>query len=230
MKNMKLLFTGKTKNVFENEDGNLTLKLKDTATGKGGVFDPGENTIGLTIDGLGVESLKLTSYFFGLLAKEGIPTHYISSDIEEAEMVVKPAKVFGKGLEFVCRVKADGSFIRRYGDYINFGDALNRLVEVTLKSDEKQDPPATRDTLEALNILNADDFIHCKYLTRKITKIIEESLSKKGISLFDIKFEFGKDEDGKIILIDEISAGCMRAYKDGKIIEPLQLTNLILTS
>ncbi|MCL1924680.1 MAG: phosphoribosylaminoimidazolesuccinocarboxamide synthase [Defluviitaleaceae bacterium] len=227
---MKLLYTGKTKNVFDNEDssGNYTLKLKDTATGKDGVFDPGENTVGLTIDGLGIESLKLSSYFFELLKKEGIATHYVSSNIDEAEMIVKPATIFGKGLEFVCRFKADGSFIRRYGDYISFGEDLSGLVEVTLKSDEKGDPPATRDTLEALKILTADEFIHCKYLTRKIAKIINEALKEKSISLADIKFEFGKDKDGTIMLIDEISGGCMRAYKDGAIISPLELTKLVL--
>ena len=45
----------------------------------------------------------------------------------------------------------------------------------------------------------------------------------------DIKLEFGRvGEEGEIALIDEISGGNMRAYKDGKYIEPLQLEKLIL--
>ena len=226
---MKLIYEGKTKNVFDNDDGTYTLKLKDTATGKDGVFDPGENKVGLTIDGLGLESLKLTKYFFELLSKEGVPTHYISSDIEACEMKVKPAALFGKGLEFICRLKADGSFIKRFGSYASHKDELDRLVEATLKDDERNDPPVNRDILEALNIMDADQFIYCKYLTKKAAKIIAEHLLEKSIELFDIKFEFGKvGEGGEISLIDEISGGCMRAYKDGKIIPPLELTKLIL--
>ena len=44
---MKLVYTGKTKNVYALENGNYLLKFKDDCTGKDGVFDPGENSIGL---------------------------------------------------------------------------------------------------------------------------------------------------------------------------------------
>ena len=36
----KLVYTGKTKNVFELDNGNYLLKFKDDCTGKDGVFDP----------------------------------------------------------------------------------------------------------------------------------------------------------------------------------------------
>ncbi|MCL2038225.1 phosphoribosylaminoimidazolesuccinocarboxamide synthase, partial [Candidatus Saccharibacteria bacterium] len=60
---MKLIYSGKTKDVFENDDGQYVLKLKDDATGKDGVFDPGENSVALSIEGLGRGSLKLSKYF-----------------------------------------------------------------------------------------------------------------------------------------------------------------------
>jgi phosphoribosylaminoimidazole-succinocarboxamide synthase len=223
---MKLIFQGKTKDVYENADGTLTLKLKDDATGKDGVFDPGMNAVALSIDGLGRESLKLSAYYFQMMTADNIPTHYISSDIAAATMVVKPAKIFGKGLEFVCRRKADGSFLRRYGSYANFGEDLNFLVEATLKDDARNDPPITKDSLVALKIMTANEYEICESLTKKIAKIVAASLEIKGMELFDMKLEFGKSGNG-IMLIDEISAGCMRIYKNEKIVPPMDLGKLI---
>src|SRR5690606_7991645 len=106
---MKLVYTGKTKDVYALEDGNYLLKFKDDVTGEGGVFDPGANTVGLTMEGAGKAGLSLTKYFFELLEEKGIPTHYIKANVEEATMVVKPAAIFGHGLEVICRFRAVGS-------------------------------------------------------------------------------------------------------------------------
>ncbi|MEG1345183.1 MAG: phosphoribosylaminoimidazolesuccinocarboxamide synthase, partial [Acidaminococcaceae bacterium] len=111
---MELVYTGKTKNVFKLADGNYLLKFKDDVTGTDGVFDPGSNTIGLTLEGAGRAGLKLTKHFFEILKAKGIPTHYIDANIEEQTMTVQPATVFGKGLEVICRFRAVGSFYRRY--------------------------------------------------------------------------------------------------------------------
>jgi len=224
---MKLIYQGKTKDVYENPNGTYTLKLKDSATGKDGIFDPGENTVGLTIDGLGLESLRLTKYFFEKLDKAGIPNHYIGCDIESASMTVKPATHFGNGLEFICRVKADGSFVRRYGAYTQSGTELDYFVETTIKDDTRKDPPISKDALLILNIMTASEYETCKALTKKITKLIAEELSQKGLDLYDIKYEFGKNGND-IILIDEFSAGVMRVYKNSKPVPPMELGRLIL--
>lgn len=224
---MELVYQGKTKDVYNNGDGTLTLKLKDDATGKDGVFDPGENTVGLTIDGLGRESLRVSEYYFKLLEKKGIPTHFIACDVEKATMRVKPARAFGKGLEFVCRVRADGSFVKRYGAYVKHGENLDFLVEVTIKDDGRGDPPLTEDTLTTLGIMTPEDFALCRKLTKEAAAIINENLAAKDLLLADIKFEFGKSGD-KILLMDEISAGCMRVYKNDKIVEPMNLGIFIL--
>lgn len=224
---MKLIYSGKTKDVYEDDQGTYTLKLKDDATGKDGVFDPGENAVGLSIDGLGRESLRLTQYFFEMLAEKGIPTHFIACDIQAATMRVKPAKVFGKGLEFVCRPKAGGSFVKRYGAYIQPGTDLDFLVEVTLKDDGRGDPPITKDSLIALGLMTGEEFEVCKELTQKITRLITQDLKAKGLDLQDIKFEFGKHGD-QVLLIDEISGGCMRVYQNGALLHPMDLTKFIL--
>jgi len=224
---MKLIYEGKTKDVYENPNGTYTLKLKDTATGKDGVFDPGENTVGLSIDGLGRESLRLSAYFFEKLTQAGIPHHYIESDIEAATMTVHPAKAFGQGVEFICRRKADGSFLRRYGAYTQFGADLGHFVEVTIKDDLRSDPPINEDVLLILGIMTKEEYKACALLSKKTTQLVADILAQKGLELYDIKFEFGVS-DGKIILIDEFSAGIMRAYKDGKAVPPMELARLIL--
>ena len=92
---MEKLYEGKTKNVFQLENGNVLLQFKDDCTGKDGVFDPGENSVGLTIEGIGRANLETSIHFFEILQKAGIKTHYVSANPEEATMEVLPAKVFG---------------------------------------------------------------------------------------------------------------------------------------
>ena len=224
---MELLFSGKTKDVYALEDGNYMLKFKDDVTGEDGVFDPGANTVGLTIEGAGQAGLKLTKFFFETLKEKGVPTHYIDANVEETTMTVVPATVFGEGLEVICRYRAVGSFLRRYGKYAKEGQPLNAFVEVTLKDDERQDPPISEDALQMLGILTNEEYGTLKTLTQKISHIVKSELAKKNIELYDIKLEFGRDANNQIVLIDEISGGNMRAYKDGKYIEPLQLEKMM---
>lgn len=226
---MKVVYTGKTKDVYELEDRSYLLKFKDDVTGENGVFDPGANTVGLTMEGAGRAALRLTKMFFEILKDKGIPTHYIDANIEEGTMKVKKAEMFGKGIEVICRYRAVGSFLRRYGMYAKNDQPLDAFVEVTLKDDARQDPPITEDALDMLGILTKDEYKILKELTQKIGNIVKEELGKKGIELYDIKFEFGRvGEDKHIALIDEISGGNMRAYKDGEYIEPLDLERLML--
>ena len=223
---MKKLYEGKTKDVYELENGNVMLKFKDDCTGKDGVFDPGENAVGLTIDGVGDVNLRMSIYFFEKVNAAGIKTHYVNANLADTTMEVLPAKVFGHGLEVICRHKAVGSFIRRYGDYIEDGADLPAYVEMTFKNDEKGDPLVIKDALVALGVMTDKQYDDIKEMTQKITQIVADDLKEKGLVLYDIKFEFGYDPDGNVMLIDEIASGNMRVYKDGKYIDPMTLSEL----
>lgn len=222
----KLVYTGKTKNVFALDNGNYLLKFKDDVTGKDGVFDPGMNEVGLSIEGVGDVNLRMSIYYFEKINAAGIRTHYVSADLENTTMEVKPATVFGHGLEVICRNKAVGSFIRRYGEYIEEGADLPAYVETTFKNDEKEDPLVTKDGLLVLGIMTDEQYEDLKSMTQKITKIVADDMLEKGLVLYDIKFEFGYDADGNVMLIDEIASGNMRVYKNGEYIEPLKLSEL----
>lgn len=226
---MKIVYAGKTKDVYSLDNGNYRLVFKDDVTGENGVFDPGANTVGLSIEGIGQRNLAVTAMFFEVLNKAGIETHFIAADVESRTMDVKPAKVFGKGLEVICRYRAVGSFLRRYGAYVKEGDPLDAYVEATLKDDDRGDPLVTLEGLEALGVMSSAQFAEIKKSTQEITALVSEVLSGKGLELYDIKLEFGVDHNGRVMLIDEISSGNMRVYKGGKVMDPMDLTAALIT-
>ncbi len=226
---MQKIYTGKTKDVYRTSEGNFLLQFKDDVTGTDGVFDPGANTVGLTIEGAGRAGLRLTRFFFEKINAAGIPTHYLSADIDRNTMTVRPAHVFGKGVEVILRYRAVGSFYRRYGEYCEEGAPLDGYVELTLKDDSRDDPLITSDALEMLGIMGARDYARLVAMTRQIGQIVRDELAKKELDLYDIKFEFGKlDPDGQVALIDEISGGNMRVYHLGRYVEPLALAEWVL--
>ena len=225
---MEKIYTGKTKDVYKLDNGNVCLKFKDDCTGKDGKFDPGENSVGLTIEGIGRANLETSIYYFEMLKNAGIKTHYVSADLDNATMEVLPGKVFGHGLEVICRLVANGSFVRRYGEYIADGTPLEGgYVECTFKNDEKGDPLVTSEGLAALGVMSEEMFASMKKQTLAITKIVADDLKSIGLDLWDIKFEFGYNGD-EVILIDEIASGNMRVYKGNTIVDPVELTKLIL--
>ena len=222
----KLIYTGKTKDVFALENGNYLLKFKDDCTSKDGVFDPGENSVGRTIEGVGDVNLRMSIYFFEKINAAGIKTHYVSADLANTTMDVLPAKVFGKGLEVICRCKAVGSFFRRYNEYCTEGQDLPFYVETTFKNDALGDPLVTKDGLVDLGVMTAEQYDSLKAQTQAITKIVADDLKAKGMDLYDIKLEFGYAPDGQVMLIDEVASGNMRVYKNGEYIDPMTLNKL----
>lgn len=87
-------------------------------------------------------------------------------------------------------------------------------------------PWSPRDALVALGVMTDKQYDDIKDMTQKITQIVADDLKEKGLVLYDIKFEYGYDADGKVILIDEIASGNMRVYKDGKYIDPMTLSKM----
>lgn len=224
---MKMVYQGKTKDVYLLDNGNYSLLFKDDVTGEDGVFDPGANHVGGSIEGMGKANLKTSIKFFEMLKEKGIATHYISADLEAGTMEVVPTMPFGKGLEVICRYRAVGSFYRRYGKYVQEGDPLPAYVEMTIKDDDRNDPLITMEALSMLGIMSEEEYADTVRLTREITAAVADVLKEKGLDLYDIKFEFGKDTDGKVLLMDEIASGNMRVYENGEYVDPLRLTGIL---
>ena len=218
-----ILYHGKTKDVYKLTEERYQLKFKDTVTGTDGVFDPGSNQVGLTMDGVGLRNLAMSVYYFEKLKQAGVPSHFLGADLYQGTMDVLPMKPFGKGLEVICRMKAVGSFYRRYQDYIEEGADLDQYIEFTLKNDSLGDPLITEDGLIQLGIMTQEQIETVKSLTRKISQTIADDLMSKGYELYDIKFEYGRIDD-QVYLMDELSSGNMRVYRDQVVIDPIELT------
>jgi len=218
-----ILYHGKTKDVYKLTEERYQLKFKDTVTGTDGVFDPGSNQVGLTMDGVGLRNLAMSVYYFEKLKQAGVPSHFLGADLSQGTMDVLPMKPFGKGLEVICRMKAVGSFYRRYQDYIEEGADLDQYIEFTLKNDSLGDPLITEDGLIQLGIMTQEQIETVKSLTRMISQTIADDLMSKGYELYDIKFEYGRIDD-QVYLMDELSSGNMRVYRDQEVIDPIELT------
>ena len=215
---------GKTKDITVNNDGTCTFTFKDDACGENGVFDPGANEVGLKIDGMGRASLLLSQNFFPILEKEGIPTHFISANVEGGTMTCRKLDMLP--VEFIWRDKAWGSFCKMYG--VEQGYPLNGLVEATIKSDPLGDPRINREACVLLGKLTDGQYEQCDTLIRQIGKILKQELAKFGYSLIDFKVEFGVDESGEVRLADEISGGIWRLLgKDGKPVDPIVCAKVI---
>ena len=226
---MKLLYKGKTKDVYDKGEGLCLFKFKDDVTGSDGIFDPGANQVGLSIEGAGIASLRISEFFFTKIEAAGFPTHYVSSQPENTSMIVKKAEMFGEGVEMILRYRAVGSFHRRYGKYCQVGDRLAGYVEFTLKDDERNDPLITKEALAMLKIMSEEEYDEVKELTEQIGTLVKDILAEKDLELYDIKFEFGKvGKDKKIVLIDEVSGGNMRAYRKGEFVAPLEIEKILL--
>src|SRR5690606_14267590 len=106
---------------------------------------------------------------------------------------------------------------------------LDAFVEITIKDDERGDPTISAEALSMLGLLSLEEYDILTSETKKICGMIKDELATKNLELYDIKLEFGRDaETGDIILIDEISGGNMRVYKDDSYIAPLELEKAFL--
>ncbi len=223
---MKLICHGKTKDVFAAGPGKILLRFKDRVTGTEGVIDPGANTVIGTVAGKGRASLRLTRHFFELLEQTGIPTHYLKVDLCNRSMLAKQAETFGQGLEFICRLRATGSFVRRYGKYVREGQDLAYLVEITLKDDQRGDPLINEQALTRLRIITPAEIARAVTLTGQVAKLVEQECRRAALELIDLKLEFGRVER-QVTVIDEISGDNMRVRKNGQPLDQMQLCTFI---
>ena len=226
---MELVKVGKTKDVYKFPNGYYLFKFKDTVTGNAatGVADQGGNQVVGSVEGVGSAALKMSTFYFELLKKKKIASHYVCSDFSKGEMTVRPATFMGKGLEFIVRYRMAGGFVRRFGLYCKENDPLaTPIFEVTLKDDDREDPPVTSEILAALKLLTPKQYDSIRKETLKICNIVRDDLKGRGLELIDIKIEFGY-VDGKLALIDEVSPGNMRVFQDGKKVDYITLSSLV---
>ncbi len=224
---MQTIYNGKTKKVLLDKDsGAVYLYFKDDATGENGVFDPGSNTVGGSVEGKGRTGLKISKYFMELMEKNGIPTQYISADIENNLMRVRKLTV--PKLEFVLRYFTAGSMCRRFtlAEGIPFDPPY---TEVTLKDDEQGDPLISERLCIMKGLLTEGQYHEALNILIKVGEVLKEELAKMELMLVDFKIEFGFDEKKKVYVADEITPDIWRVRdKNGSIPNQIDCAKLIL--
>lgn len=224
---MKTLYDGKTKSVLTDEaTGEIYLLFKDDATGENGVLDPGSNAVGGSVEGKGKTGLKISQYFFELMEKNGIPTHYLDADLDKGLMHVR--KVTVPKLEFILRYSTAGSMCRRFS--LEAGIPFDPpYLEVTLKDDEQGDPLISERLCIMKGLLTKEQYQEALDLLVKIGEVLKKELAQMDLTLIDFKLEIGYDENGKMYVADEITPDIWRAQgKDGNIPNQIDGGNLIL--
>ncbi len=224
---MKTLYTGKTKNVLLDETtGIVHLFFKDDATGENGVFDPGSNTVGGSVEGKGIVGLTVSKHFFELMEKNGIPTHYLGSEIEKGLMMVRNLTV--PKLEFVVRYYTAGSMCRRFTlpEGIPFDPPY---AEVTLKDDAQGDPLISERLCIMKGLLKPGQYDEALKVVYSVGEVLKKELAQMNLTLIDFKIEVGYDENGKIYVADEITPDIWRVRdENGNIPNQIDCAKMIL--
>lgn len=197
-----MLYEGKAKKVFATENPNeVVIYYKDDATAFNGLKK------GTIID-KGIMNNTITTFFFDLLGKNGIPHHQIKK-LSDRESLCKKVHIIP--LEVVTRNIAAGSLAKKMG--VEEGYVLKKpIIEFCYKNDDLGDPMINDDYAEAFGIATDAQVQEIKALTLKINDILKQFLAERKIRLVDFKMEFGTDADGKVILADEITPDTARLW------------------
>lgn len=210
MEKLEMMYEGKAKQVFKTDrDDEVIVRYKDDATAFNGAKKG-------TITDKGVLNNKITTFFFDLLAKNGVPTHFIER-LDDREQRVKKLSIIP--LEVIIRNRCAGSMAKRYGR--EEGEELAfPTIEFCLKDDDLDDPLINTYHIRALNIASQEDLDTITKLAFKVNDVLKKFLAEKEVILVDFKLEFGKDTEGNILLGDEISPDTCRFW-DANTLEKL---------
>ena len=196
MEKRKLLYEGKAKKLFTTDDENLLIsEFKDDLTAFNGEKKSSET-------GKGALNNKISTELFKLLESRGVPTHFVEM-MDDNHMLHKRVDVIL--IEVIVRNIATGSLTRTLG--IEDGTVLPfTLVEFDYKNDDLGDPKLNDQHCLILKLVdNTDELDELRAKARQINDILRPYFMEKSLNLVDFKLEFGKDKDGNIILVDEIS-------------------------
>ncbi len=199
----ELLYEGKAKKIWHTEDENLLIsEFKDDLTAFNGEKKSSE-------EGKGALNNKISTQLFKLLNSKGIPTHFVEM-LDDNNMLHKKCDVIR--IEVIVRNIATGSLSRNLG--IEDGKVLPfTLVEFDYKNDELGDPKLNDQHCLILELVESiDELDYIRFMARRINTILKDFFADKEMNLIDFKLEFGRDSDGNIILIDELSPDNFRFW------------------
>lgn len=202
MEKQELLYEGKAKKVYATQDPELLIvSYKDDATAFNGLKKG-------TIAGKGAINNQMSNLLMARLEEEGVPTHLVE-ELNDRETLVKRVSIVP--LEVIVRNIAAGSFSKRYG--VEEGTAFEQpTLELSYKNDELGDPLLNDDHAFALGLADREELALIRRYALTINGLLRKIWADCGVILVDFKIEFGRLEDGTIVLADEISPDTCRFW------------------
>lgn len=202
MEKKEQLYEGKAKKVFATEDpGLLIVSYKDDATAFNGLKKG-------TISGKGIINNQMSNRLMAMLESKGVPTHYVE-ELSQRETLVKKVSIVP--LEVIVRNIAAGSFSKRYG--VEEGVVFEKpTIEFSYKNDDLGDPLLNTYHALALKLATPEEIAVIESYSFRVNEILKEFWRSCGVTLVDFKLEFGRLQDGTIVLADEISPDTCRLW------------------
>ncbi len=224
-KKMKKLTEGKTKIIYDTGDGTVVILSKDDITAGDGYKRD-------IIKGKGAIATRTTANVFRLLNRHGIPTHFLEQ-IDEVRMRCIRCDMIP--LEVTIRGTAAGHYLKRHPNTKEGLDLPEPIVEFALKDDARHDPfvaigqngmwrlhepkkPVTHSTvIENIEpLLSADEVQLVQQIAKDVYKILKKTWDRLDIKLIDLKIEFGRTADDRLVVGDVIDNDSWRLWPSGK--------------
>ena len=201
MEKRELIYEGKAKKLYTTDDPDLVIQyFKDDAT----AFNAKKRG---TIEDKGVLNNRMSEIFFGLVEREGVPTHFVER-LSDRDMLVKRLEIVP--VETVTRNIIAGSLAKRMG-LEEGGDLPHPIVEYYYKSDPLDDPMINQWHVTVLGMATEAELKTLSDMALKINAVLRDFLQSKGLLLVDMKLEFGRHH-GQILLGDEICPDTCRFW------------------
>lgn len=202
MEKLEQMYEGKAKKVFAtDEKDKVIVSYKDDATA-------GDGAKRGTIVGKGAINNRMTNFLMQLLEKQGVPTHFVE-ELDDRNTVVKKVEIVP--LEVIIRNISAGSFAKRYG--VEEGIVFDEpTLEFSLKNDDLHDPLINRYHVLALKLATKEELDRISEMAFKVNEVLKAYFLKLNVKLVDFKLEFGRAQDGSIVLADEISPDTCRFW------------------
>jgi phosphoribosylaminoimidazole-succinocarboxamide synthase len=203
MERRKLLYEGKSKQVYSTDDPDQAIILfKDDATA-------GDGAKKGTIKGKGEVNAKFTTIIYTMLEKQaGIPTHLIKQ-VSPNELLCQNVKIVP--IELIVRNWVAGSLAKRLGK--EEGTPLPRVVlEHGYKSDELHDPMINEWHIFAFNFATEAQYQRMNEIALKVNALLLPFFDARGVILVDYKLEFGLTGKGDLVLADEFTPDGARLW------------------
>lgn len=198
----ELIFDGNEKRVYATSDpGTVVFHFKDVAT----AFN---NVKTAVFPRKGIVNNKISALIFDYLGKNGIYTHYISTINDREQLCRKSENI---PLEVVVRNYIAGSLSDRLG--IEEGTKPSTVIyDLNYNNSDLGDPLINDTQAVALGIVSFEDLKYIYAVAAKVNDLLLSLFTPRGIKLVDFKLEFGRDTNGKIMLVDEISPDTSRFW------------------